>query len=57
MNMKRYAATAAAKPGPAVRERRTSPVYHFAVHPLHNPAKLIEEYQPLMDYLNGRLKV
>ena len=55
--MKRYAATAAAKPGPAVRERRTSPVYHFAVHPLHNPAKLIEEYQPLMDYLNGRLKV
>ena len=32
------------------------PEYHFAVHPLHNPAKLIEAYQPLMDYLNARLK-
>jgi phosphonate transport system substrate-binding protein len=31
------------------------PVYHFAVHPLHNPTKLIDVYQPLIDYLNGRL--
>lgn len=31
-------------------------VYHFAVHPLHNPTKLSQEYQPLMDYLNGKLK-
>lgn len=31
------------------------PVYHFTVHPLHNPAKLIQAYQPLMDHLNGRL--
>ena len=32
------------------------PDYHFAVHPLHNPAKLIQDYQPLMDYLNARLQ-
>ncbi|WP_020678292.1 PhnD/SsuA/transferrin family substrate-binding protein [Geopsychrobacter electrodiphilus] len=31
-------------------------VYRFAVHPLHNPAKLIESYQPLIDYLNANLK-
>jgi phosphonate transport system substrate-binding protein len=31
------------------------PVYRLAVHPLHNPAKLMEAYQPLVDYLNGRL--
>ena len=32
------------------------PVYHFAVHPLHNPGKLTQAYQPLVDYLNGRLQ-
>ncbi|MDD5285957.1 MAG: PhnD/SsuA/transferrin family substrate-binding protein [Desulfuromonadaceae bacterium] len=32
------------------------PVYRFAVHPLHNPAKLTEAYQPLVDYLNVRMK-
>ncbi|MDO8272339.1 MAG: PhnD/SsuA/transferrin family substrate-binding protein [Gammaproteobacteria bacterium] len=31
-------------------------VYKFAVHPLHNPAKLIEAYQPLVDYLNAHLQ-
>lgn len=44
--------------GPRVGERPPGaeiPVYHFAVHPLHNPAKLIQAYQPLMDYLNRRL--
>jgi phosphonate transport system substrate-binding protein len=30
--------------------------YRFAVHPLHNPAKLFLVYQPLIDYLNGRIK-
>jgi phosphonate transport system substrate-binding protein len=30
--------------------------YHFAVHALHNPAKLVEAYQPLMDYLNERIE-
>ncbi|MFA6506382.1 MAG: PhnD/SsuA/transferrin family substrate-binding protein [Treponemataceae bacterium] len=29
--------------------------YTFAVHPLHNPKKMIEAYQPLMDYLNANL--
>lgn len=32
------------------------PLYHFAVHPLHNPGKLIQAYQPLVDSLNGRLQ-
>lgn len=31
------------------------PVYRLAVHPLHNPAKLIQAYQPLVDYLNSRI--
>jgi len=31
------------------------PIYHFAVHPLYNPAKLTEAYQPLIDYMNDRL--
>jgi phosphonate transport system substrate-binding protein len=35
---------------------RGVPVYHLAVHPLHNPAKLMHAYQPLIDYLNGRLR-
>jgi len=35
---------------------QTTPVYYFAVHALHNPAKLMQVYQPLMDYLNGKLK-
>ncbi|MDE3143883.1 MAG: phosphate/phosphite/phosphonate ABC transporter substrate-binding protein, partial [Bacteroidota bacterium] len=30
----------------------TIPVYHFAIHPLHNPSKLMKDYQPLIDYLN-----
>ena len=33
-----------------------APVYHFAVHPLHNPTKLTQAYQPLIEYLNSRLK-
>lgn len=35
--------------------RAALPVYALAVHPLHNPAKLTEAYQPLIDYLNNRL--
>ncbi|WP_296508709.1 PhnD/SsuA/transferrin family substrate-binding protein [Rhodoferax sp.] len=31
------------------------PVYRFAVHPLYNPHKLVDTYQPLMDYLNANL--
>jgi phosphonate transport system substrate-binding protein len=33
----------------------TMQVYHFAIYPLHNPAKLIHDYTPLMDYLNQRI--
>ncbi len=32
------------------------PIYRFAVHPLHNPQKLSEAYQPMVDQLNARLK-
>jgi len=42
----RYAA-ASALPGP--------PKYTFAVHPLYNPTRLLEAYQPLIDYLNRRI--
>ena len=31
------------------------PVYRLAVLPQHNPARLLRDYQPLVDYLNGRL--
>jgi phosphonate transport system substrate-binding protein len=31
------------------------PIYHFAVHPLHNPQLLAAAYQPLVDHLNGQL--
>ncbi|MBL0125661.1 MAG: phosphate/phosphite/phosphonate ABC transporter substrate-binding protein [Betaproteobacteria bacterium] len=33
-----------------------APIYRFAVHPLHNPQKLSEAYQPLVDHLNAQLK-
>jgi phosphonate transport system substrate-binding protein len=29
--------------------------YRLAIHPLHNPQKLFEAYQPLVDYLNSEL--
>ena len=32
------------------------PVYKLGVHPLHNPAKLVQAYQPLVDFLNSRLQ-
>ncbi len=31
------------------------PVYHFAIHPLFNPQKLHQAYQPLMEYLNREI--
>ncbi len=30
-------------------------IYIFGVHPLHNPKRLFEVYQPLVDYINGKL--
>lgn len=32
--------------------KRAVPVYRLAIHPLHNPQKLVESYQPLIDYLD-----
>lgn len=32
-----------------------TPLYHFAVHPLHNPHLLAQAYQPLIDYLNRNI--
>jgi phosphonate transport system substrate-binding protein len=37
---------------PAIYE---DPVYCFAVHPLHNPNKLLQVYQPLINYLNANV--
>ena len=31
------------------------PTYHLAIHPLMNPEKLSESYQPLIDYLNEQI--
>lgn len=31
------------------------PVYRLAVHPLHNPQRLAEAYQPLIDHLNRQI--
>lgn len=31
------------------------PIYRLAVHPLHNPRKLTQAYQPLIDYLNQNI--
>lgn len=33
-----------------------TPLYTLAIHPLHNPAKLVQAYQPLIDFLNARLQ-
>lgn len=30
----------------------STPLYRLAVHPLHNPVKLTQAYQPLIDHLN-----
>lgn len=30
-------------------------IYIFGVHPLHNPKKLFEVYQPMVDYINSHL--
>ncbi len=34
----------------------STPVYYLAVHPLHNPAKLVQGYQPLIDFLNRHMQ-
>lgn len=39
-------------PAPATGAKH---VYSFAVHPLYNPAKLLQAYQPLIDHLNREM--
>ena len=39
----------------AARNNPAARVYQFAIHPLYNPRKLFEAYQPLIDYLNSNL--
>lgn len=44
--------------GPQLSTRPPSegrPTYLFLVHPLHNPARLIQTYQPVIDYVNRGL--
>jgi phosphonate transport system substrate-binding protein len=43
--------------GPVYHETMDNrkPVYRLAIHPLHNPRKLTEAYQPLLDYLNRKM--
>lgn len=31
-------------------------IYLFGVHPLHNPKRLFEVYQPMVDFINARLQ-
>lgn len=33
----------------------TKPLYRLAIHPLHNPKKMAEAYQPLVDYMNANI--
>lgn len=33
----------------------TKSLYRLAIHPLHNPKKMAEAYQPLVDYLNANI--
>lgn len=35
---------------------KTKKLYTFGVHPLHNPQRLFEVYQPMIDYINEQLK-
>jgi phosphonate transport system substrate-binding protein len=35
---------------------QATPVHVFAVYPLHNPAKLLAAYQPIVDHVNRRLQ-
>ena len=44
--------------GPVYSDRpqqNSKPVYVLAVHPLYNPARLADAYQPLINYLNANL--
>jgi len=36
--------------------QQSGQIYRFAIHPLYNPKKLTELYQPLIEYLNRQIK-
>lgn len=38
-----------------VQATETVPEYNFAVHPLHNPTRLFEVFNPLIEYLNQNI--
>ncbi|MBI2518352.1 MAG: phosphate/phosphite/phosphonate ABC transporter substrate-binding protein [Opitutae bacterium] len=40
-------------PTPSAEAKHT--VVRFAIHPLHNPSKLMHDYQPLIDYLSANI--
>jgi len=39
----------------AAPSKDSNTIYRLAIHPLHNPKKLIEAYQPLINYLNKNI--
>lgn len=43
--------------GPVYKQSKSNEeiVYRLAIHPLHNPRKLTEAYQPLIDHLNKHI--
>ncbi len=44
------------KTGPVYKAAKIeNKTYRLAIHPLHNPRKLTEAYQPLIDYLNKNI--
>lgn len=38
-----------------ISNQDSKPIYRFAIHPLHNPRKLTEVYQPLINQLNEQI--
>ena len=51
----RAGAEAGGQPRYADQPASAQPVLRLAVHPLHNPRKLVQAYQPLVDLLNRRV--
>ncbi len=43
------------QPGFSAQQTDTGKNYIFAIHPLHNPERLLERYGPVIDYLNRHI--